>query len=107
MLMAETNASESAPFSETDVGSNRDTGDTLALNDLLQADESDPCNVSSHLQFRYDTDAGAIRVDITNSSGTYKQSIAVPGVDVTAGGALSDSQIIQMLLAQGKLTHDI
>lgn len=100
--MAEQQTFEStAPNGDANDKSGSNSNDTLALADLLQADESDPCNVSSHLQFSYDAEAGAIRVDITNSSGTHKQSIAVPGVDVTAGGALSDSQIIQMLLAQG------
>lgn len=84
---------------------NSSGSEILQIGDVLAGGGAE-ADSSAGLHFTYDAEVGAIRVDITHSSGTHKQSIAVPGVDVTAGGALSDSQIIQILLAQGQSAKD-
>ena len=101
MPMTESNEKDFAPKTSASKDAVADSGDKLVLHDVL-AEKYDPCNVSSNLQFRYDAEAGAIRMEITNSIGTQKQSIAMPAADLTAGGSLSDSQVLQMLLAQSK-----
>ena len=83
--------------------------DALGLRDVLAISGGtvDPCNVTSNLQFRFDSATGNTLVEVTspdsaNALNVQTQRIVLPGVDLTSHGSLSDSQVIQMLLAQGK-----
>mgnify|MGYP001588625737 CR=1 FL=1 len=99
--MAESNDKDSAPATPASADSPSNAGDKLALHEVL-ADEHDPCNVSANLHFRYDAANGVTTVEVTTGASGAPQSIVLPGADLTSGGSLSDTQIIQMLLAQSK-----
>ena len=101
--MAESTTQDSAPT--TSANADTPAGDRLVLHDELRADETDPCNISSNLHFRYDDTIGATTIEVT--SGAQHQSIVLQGADLTSGGSLSDTQIIQMLLTQNKPTTDL
>ena len=81
-------------------------GDKLNLADLLQGEESD--DLSEYLHFAEDGNGGTvISVDVDGSGGEgVTQNITLSGVDLTAGGTLSDQQIVDNLLSQGNLIVD-
>jgi Ca2+-binding RTX toxin-like protein len=93
-------------------------GDVLDLRDLLQGEEhfgTDPGNLDSYLHFEHTQSGTVIQVSSSGgfaggfNAGAVDQTITLQGqwVDLTAGGALSpDQQIIQDLLATGKLITD-
>ena len=81
-------------------------GDKLNLADLLQGEESG--DLSDYLHFQQDGSGGTlitVDVDGTGSEGVT-QNITLSGVDLTAGGTLSDQQIVDSLLSQGNLIVD-
>ena len=67
----------------------------------------DPCNITSNLHFRFDSATGNTLVDVQSPDGAASgaQQFVLQGVDLTSGGSLSDSQVIQLLLAQGKVSN--
>ena len=81
-------------------------GDKLNLADLLQGEESG--DLSDYLHFQQDGSGGTlITVDVDgNGSEGVTQNITLSGVDLTAGGTLSDQQIVDSLLSQGNLIVD-
>lgn len=85
--------------------------DALGLRDVLAigGGTADPCNVSSKLQFRYDSASGntLLEVQSPDDPRMVTQQIVLPGIDLTAHGSLSDSQVIQLLLSQGKLSTEM
>ena len=83
-------------------GSDAPSGDALGVADVLTDAQADPCNITSNLQFRYDSASGNTLVEVTSPDGAGAQQIVLQGVDLTSGGSLNDSQVIQLLLAQGK-----
>ncbi|MBL4852298.1 MAG: tandem-95 repeat protein [Gammaproteobacteria bacterium] len=80
-------------------------GDTLNLADLLQGEESS--DLTDYLNFQQNGSNTVISID-TDGSGTFEasQNITLSGVDLTAGGSLSDQQIVDSLLATGNLIVD-
>ncbi len=80
-------------------------GDTLNLADLLQGEESS--DLTDYLNFQQNGSDTVISID-TDGSGTFEasQNITLSGVDLTAGGSLSDQQIVDSLLATGNLIVD-
>ena len=95
--MTESNEKDSAQADSTGV-----PGDALGVADVLTDAQADPCNITSNLQFRYDSASGNTLVEVTSpdGAGAGVQQIVLQGVDLTSGGSLSDSQVIQLLLAQ-------
>jgi len=105
--MAEENRGNSVTAPQTVAGAGDNAGETLVLRDLLPG-EHDPNNVSSNLQFRYDDASGATTIELTvGAPGAQHQSIVLQGADLTSGGSLNDTQIIQMLLTQSKPATDL
>ncbi len=81
-------------------------GDVLNLSNLLQGEEAAP--LTDFLHFQSDGNGGTeIQVD-ANGGGTFEtvQNIGLEGIDLTAGGSLSDQDIINSLLAGGNLIVD-
>ena len=80
-------------------------GDVLDLSDMLQGEELAP--LDGFLNFSYDGVSGdtTISIDVDGSSGTAQQ-IVLSGVDLTANGSLTDSQILDSLLNNGNLIVD-
>jgi Ca2+-binding RTX toxin-like protein len=83
-------------------------GDVLDLSDMLQGE--DLGSLDGFLNFSYDGVSGdtTISVDVDGSSGTFEtaQQIVLSGVDLTANGTLTDSQILDNLLNNGNLIVD-
>lgn len=80
-------------------------GDVLHLADLLQGEESG--ELSDYLSFQSDGAGGTIvNIDISGDTGTSQQHITLKGVDLTAGGSLTDQDIINDLLSNGNLIVD-
>ena len=81
-------------------------GDALNLADLLQGEASG--DLTDYLHFQQDGSGGTlitVDVDGTGTDGVT-QNITLTGVDLTAGGSLSDQAIVDSLLAQGNLIVD-
>ena len=80
-------------------------GDVLDLSDMLQGEESAP--LDGFLNFSYDAVSGdtTISVDVDGSSGT-EQQIVLSGIDLTAGGTLTNADILNNLLTDGNLVVD-
>jgi hypothetical protein len=82
----------------------------LALPDVLPGGDGavDPCNITSNLQFRYDSASGntLLEVQSPDDPRMVTQQIVLPGVDLTAHASLNDSQVMQLLLSQGKPPAD-
>ena len=110
--------SNGAPTVDTitdfDTASSSLGGDVLDLRDLLQGDLSQG-GVGNLANFiRFEQSGADTKVHISSgggfasfySSGQEDQTIILSGVDLTAGGTLSDQQIIQDLLTKGKLITD-
>ena len=62
--------------------------------------------------FRFDSTTGNTLVEVTlpdsaNALNVQTQRIVLPGVDLTPHGSLSDSQVIQLLLSQGRLSTEV
>jgi Ca2+-binding RTX toxin-like protein len=87
-------------------------GDILDLGDLLQGEESNP--LTDYLQFSlgdFDGDGSTddTRISIDHDAGGLfetTQEIVVNDVDMTAGGTLTDQDIINNLLSSNNLTTD-
>jgi len=83
-------------------------GDVLDLSDMLQSE--DLASLDSYLNFNYDSGTGdtTISIDTDGSSGSFEtsQEIVLSGVDLTAGGTLSDQQILDSLINNGNLIVD-
>ncbi|MDH3636428.1 MAG: VCBS domain-containing protein, partial [Gammaproteobacteria bacterium] len=80
-------------------------GDVLDLSDMLQGE--DLGSLDGFLNFSYDGAAGAtiINIDVDGDTGTFEtsQQIVLSGVDLTAGGTLTDADILNNLLNDGNL----
>ncbi len=81
-------------------------GDVLDLSDLLQG-ESD-ATLDQYLSFSYDSASGntTVSIDVQGTGSGVSQMIVLEGVDLTAGGTLSDQQILDNLLDNGNLIVD-
>jgi hypothetical protein len=83
----------------------------LGLRDVLAISGGavDPCNVTSNLQFRYDSASGntLLEVQSPDDPRMVTQQIVLPGVDLTAHGSLSDTQVMQLLLSQGRQSTEV
>ncbi|MCP4712342.1 MAG: type I secretion C-terminal target domain-containing protein, partial [Planctomycetes bacterium] len=83
-------------------------GDVLDLSDMLQ--NEDLTSLDGYLNFSYDSGTGdtTISIDTDGSSGSFEnvQEIVLTGIDLTAGGTLSDQQILDSLLNNGNLIVD-
>ncbi|BFM17033.1 hypothetical protein R50073_32160 [Maricurvus nonylphenolicus] len=80
-------------------------GDVLNLADLLQGEDTNP--LTDYLQFNFDGSDTTISVD--HSGGVFfqaTQEIVLQGVDLTAGGTLTDQDILQNLTNDGNLIVD-
>ena len=90
-------------------GTTAASDNALSLSDVLNEAPADACNITSNLHFRYDSASGNTVLDVKLPDGSTSgvQPIVLPGVDLTSGGSLSDSQVIQMLLAQGRFVTEI
>lgn len=78
--------------------------DALAPGELLTSGgTADPCSVTSNLHFRFDSATGNTMVEVQSSEGdgTVTQELVLRGIDLTSRGALTHSQVIQMLFSQG------
>ncbi len=78
--------------------------DALGPGELLTSGgTADPCSVTSNLHFRFDSTTGNTMVDVQSpeGDGTVTQQLVLQGIDLTSRGALTDSQVIQMLFSQG------
>ena len=83
-------------------------GDVLDLSDMLQGE--DLVSLDGYLNFTYDPGSGdtTISIDVDGSAGTFEsaQEVVLSGVDLTAGGALTDQQILDNLINNGNLIVD-
>ncbi|UCV13844.1 retention module-containing protein [Quatrionicoccus australiensis] len=92
-----------------DIVADFNNGDILDLRDLLQNEfhmDSDVGNLGNYLHFT--TSGGNTTIDIKpiGTGGAVTQEIVLYGVDLSHNGTLSDTQIIQNLLQNGKLLTD-
>ena len=81
-------------------------GDVLDLSNLLQGEE--PGTLTDYLHFQSDGNGGTdVQID-ADGGGTFEtvQNIGLDGIDLTAGGTLTDQDIINSLLANGNLIVD-
>ena len=83
----------------------------LDLADLLQGEESNPLTDYLTIDFGdFDTDGDSeTRINIDADGGAFfqpTQSVILEGVDLTAGGSLTDQQIISNLLTDNNLNTD-
>ena len=78
----------------------------LDLSDLLQ-NESD-ATLDQYLSFDYDSGNGntTVQIDVQGDGSGVSQLIVLEGVDLTAGGTLSDQQILDNLLDDGNIIVD-
>ncbi|MCP4433122.1 MAG: type I secretion C-terminal target domain-containing protein, partial [Gammaproteobacteria bacterium] len=83
-------------------------GDVLDLSDMLQNENLS--SLDSYLNFDYDNVTGdtTINIDTDGSTGSFEssQQIVLSGIDLTAGGTLTDQQILDSLLSNGNLIVD-
>lgn len=83
-------------------------GDVLDLSDMLQNENLS--SLDSYLNFSYDNVTGGttISIDTDGSAGIFEssQQIVLSGIDLTAGGTLTDQQILDSLLSNGNLIVD-
>ncbi len=80
--------------------------DALDLSDMLQAESSSASILDSYLSFSLNSD-GHTEIAVSSAyEGPVVQTIVLEGVDLTLGGTLTDVQIIQNLLDNGKLITD-
>lgn len=82
-------------------------GDALDLRDLLQGEESANTAVDLSSFLRFTSDGTQTTLNISASGdGIVNQRIELSGIDLTAGGFNSDSQIVQTLLNGNQLLRD-
>ncbi|HEY5701330.1 MAG TPA: type I secretion C-terminal target domain-containing protein, partial [Gammaproteobacteria bacterium] len=86
-------------------------GDVLDLSDLLQGEESSPLTDYITVEFGdFDTDGDSeTRLNVDSDGGMFfqpNQSITLDGVDLTAGGTLTDQEILDNLISDGNLKTD-
>jgi type 1 secretion C-terminal target domain (VC_A0849 subclass) len=80
--------------------------DTLDLSDMLQAESNTAPILDGHLSFSLNGD-GHTEIAVSSTyEGPVVQTIVLEGIDLTLGGTLTDVQIIQDLLDNGKLITD-
>ena len=83
-------------------------GDVLDLSDMLQGE--DLGSLADYFEFSYDAVSGdtTISIDVDGNSGTFdtSQQIVLNDVDLTAGGTLSNQDILDNLLNNGNLIVD-
>ena len=81
-------------------------GDVLNLADMLQGENTG--NLTDYLHFESDGNGGTVINVDTDGGGTFAetQQITLTSVDLTAGGTLSDQNILDNLLADGNLIVD-
>jgi hypothetical protein len=82
----------------------------LDLRDLLVGELHtgvNPGNLADYLHFTKDASGGTV-IDVKNTGagGGVNQQIVLSGVDLTSNSTLTDTQIIQNLLNNGKLLTD-
>jgi len=78
----------------------------LVLNDVLQGVHG-AHDLTAHLSFTYDADTNTTTVNVkAASSAAADDTIALMGVDLTAGGTLATDAIIQNVLTHAKLHTD-
>ncbi len=98
--------SASAPAQEIVTDYRTSDGDVLDLGALLQGEESG--SLESYLHFSSDG-SGNTRIEVWSDgdkSHGANQIIDLQGIDLTAGGTLADTDIIQQLVQQGRLRAD-
>jgi Ca2+-binding RTX toxin-like protein len=87
------------------VGTN---GDVLDLSDMLQGE--DLGSLSDYFSFNFNSGTGAttISIDVDGNSGVFEtsQQIVLTDVDLTAGGTLTNQDILDNLLNSGNLIVD-
>ena len=81
------------------------------LSDLLQGEESSPLTDYITVEFGdFDTDGDSeTRLNVDSDGGMFfqpNQSITLDGVDLTAGGTLTDQEILDNLISDGNLKTD-
>jgi Ca2+-binding RTX toxin-like protein len=83
-------------------------GDVLDLSDMLQ--NEDLASLDSYFNFSYDSGTGSTTIDIDtdglNGGSATNQQIVLTGVDLTAGGTLSNQDILNNLLDNDNLIVD-
>jgi hypothetical protein len=81
-------------------------GDVLNLADMLQGENTG--NLTEYLHFESDGNGGTVVKVDSDGGGTFAetQQINLTGVDLTAGGAFTDQNILDNLLADGNLIVD-
>ncbi|MEH6542846.1 MAG: type I secretion C-terminal target domain-containing protein, partial [Porticoccaceae bacterium] len=83
-------------------------GDVLDLSNLLIGETNTSASLDSYLDFNLVGGDTVITVDVDGAGGgTAGQTIVLEGVDLTSGGALTDVQIIDSLLASNSLDTDV
>ena len=77
----------------------------LDLSDMLQGEHL--ATLDNYLNFSYDSASGdtTININVDGISGVTQQ-VVLSNVDLTAGGSLSDQQILDNLLHNGNLIVD-
>lgn len=80
-------------------------GDVLDLSDLLQDEENNP--LTDYLSFSSDGTDTTIHID-HNGGAPFQgtQEIIIKGEDLTAGGTLTDQDIIDQMIANNNLLID-
>ena len=82
--------------------------DVLDLASLLTGEHSTAASLINFLSFSHVGSDTVVTIDVNGSTtGTTGQTITLQGVDLTSGGTLSSSAIIQSLLDGGNLKTDI
>ncbi|MBI2382440.1 MAG: tandem-95 repeat protein, partial [Gammaproteobacteria bacterium] len=81
-------------------------GDVLDLRDLLQGETATADSLDAYLNFRAEGGDTVIEVHSQGAGMPADQRIVLQGVDLTAGGNLSDQQILEQLLNHGNLRVD-
>jgi Ca2+-binding RTX toxin-like protein len=82
-------------------------GDVLDLSDMLQGENLG--SLDDYLNFSYDAGTGDTTISVDTQGGSSfeaSQQIVLSGVDLTAGGTLTDQDILDNLLANGNLVVD-
>ena len=83
------------------------SSDKLDLKDLLQGEHSNAASLDGFLDFHLGGGNTTIDVRPAGAATDMTQQIVLSGVDLTAGGTLTDSQIITNLLNNGQLITDV
>ncbi|WP_299179127.1 type I secretion C-terminal target domain-containing protein, partial [uncultured Neptuniibacter sp.] len=108
-------------FVGEDSGSGADTvkdfttteGDILDISDLLGGVTEDAATLDQYLHFENTVDGTVVHINAdgdyalnTNETGKDEHTVLLEGVDLTAGGTLTDQQILDTLLTNNNLDTD-